>query len=279
MKSPSPARRGSAGRPGRGAGLAGPLALAVALAFEGDLVGVVGEAIDGALGEDRIIEERDPLVDRPVRGNDRRGATVALEDDFVEVARLLGIEAAQREVVDDEDVGSEEAAEHPLGGVIGAGLVEVLEEVVGAQEEDVAAGAAGGVSQRAGEKRFPDADGAEEDGVLMALEEAETEEVADAIAIKGNGGVPVEAFQVLLLLESGAVESEGEIRASGIILVGSARILSTVNNKLLCSAIVADAGVSPPTSSPSPTGLAERLAGLPQRVWLYSQNRVYSQPQ
>ena len=137
---------------------------------------------------------------------------MALEDDFVEVARLLGIEAAQREVVDDEDVGSEEAAEHPLGGVIGAGLVEVLEEVVGAQEEDVAAGAAGGVSQRAGEKRFPDADGAEEDGVLVALDEAETEEVAHAIAIEGNGGVPVEAFQGLLLVEAGAIESEGEIR-------------------------------------------------------------------
>ena len=69
MESPASALRGRAGGPGRGAVLAGPLSLAVALAFENDLVGVVGEAIDGALGEDGIIEERDPLVDRPVRGD------------------------------------------------------------------------------------------------------------------------------------------------------------------------------------------------------------------
>lgn len=67
----------------------------------------MGEAIDGALSEDGIVEERDPLVDRAVAGDDGGGAAVAFEDDLVEVARLLGVESAQAEVVDDQDVGGE----------------------------------------------------------------------------------------------------------------------------------------------------------------------------
>jgi hypothetical protein len=47
-----------------GGGFAGALPLAEALALHDDLVGIVGEPIERALGEDRIVEERDPLVDR-----------------------------------------------------------------------------------------------------------------------------------------------------------------------------------------------------------------------
>jgi len=52
-------------------GFARALALPVALSFEDDLVGVVSQAIDGALSEDGIIEERDPLVDGSVGRQDR----------------------------------------------------------------------------------------------------------------------------------------------------------------------------------------------------------------
>ena len=102
-------------------GLTGALSGAVAVAFHDDLVGVVGEAVEGALGEDGIVEEGDPLVDGPVGSDDGGGPTVALDDDLVEVAGLLGIEPAEPEVVDDEQVGSEEAPEDPLRGVVGAG--------------------------------------------------------------------------------------------------------------------------------------------------------------
>jgi hypothetical protein len=109
-------------------------------------------------GEDRIVEERDPLVDRPVRGDDGRGAAVPFEDDLVEVARLLGVEPAESEVIDDQDVGREQAAEDLVGGVIGARLVERLQEMVGAQEEDVAPGSALRVTERTGEEGLPDPD-------------------------------------------------------------------------------------------------------------------------
>ncbi len=211
MKSPPTPLRCSSSGPALGLRFAGPLSLAIALAFEDDLVGVVGESVDGALGEDGIVEERDPLVDGSIGSQYRRSTAVPFEDDLVEVTGLLGIETAQREVVDDEDVWSEQATEDLLGGMVGASLVKVSQQVVGAQEQDVATGPAGGVTKGAGEKRLADADGTEEDDVLLALEEAEAEEIADAIAVEGNGGVLVEALQGLLLLESGAVESEREV--------------------------------------------------------------------
>lgn len=136
---------------------------------------------------------------------------MSLEDDLVEVAGLLGVEAAQGEVVDDEDVGREQTAEDLLGGVIGTRLVEFAQEVIGAQEQDIATGAAGGVAERTGEKRLADTDGAKEDDILLALDEAKAEEVADTIAVKGDGGVPVETLQGLLLLETGTFESQGEV--------------------------------------------------------------------
>ena len=64
-------------------------------------MGIVREPVERALRQDRIVEERDPLLDCPIGGQDRRGAPVALEDHLVEVARLLGREPAQAGVVDE----------------------------------------------------------------------------------------------------------------------------------------------------------------------------------
>ncbi len=70
------------------------------------------------------------------------------------------------------------------------------------------AGAAGGVAEGAGQEGLADADGAEEDDVFVAFDEAETEEVADAVAIEGDRRIPVEALERLLLLEAGALEAD-----------------------------------------------------------------------
>jgi len=61
------------------------------------------------------------------------------------------------------------------------------------------------------QERLADADGAEEDDVLLALEEAEREQVLDPIAVEGDGCVPVEALEGVLLLEAGLAQSQAEI--------------------------------------------------------------------
>ena len=108
-----------------------PLAFSVAVAFDDDLVGVVRKSIDRTLSKDRIVKQRNPLVDGAVAGEDGGRASVSFEDDFVEIAGLLGIETTQAEVVDDEDVGGEQATQDFLGGVIGARLMKSLQEMIG----------------------------------------------------------------------------------------------------------------------------------------------------
>jgi len=79
-----------------------PLTAAIALALHDHLIGIVGEAIEGALGQDGIVEEGDPFLDGPVGGDDGGAPAMTLDDHLVEVAGLLGIEAAESEVIDDE---------------------------------------------------------------------------------------------------------------------------------------------------------------------------------
>jgi hypothetical protein len=187
------------------------LATAITLAFHDDLVGVVGEAVEGALGQDGIVEERDPLLDGPVGSDDGGASPVTLDDDLVEVAGLLGVEASEPEVVDDEQVRGQETPEHTLGGVICPGLMDVLEEGVATEEEHPVSGAAGAVTEGAGEERLADADGPEEEDVLLALEEPEAEEIADPVPVEGDGGVPVEVLEGVVFLEPGPVETSGEV--------------------------------------------------------------------
>ena len=60
----------------------------------------MGEPIESALRQDRVVEERDPLLDGAVAGDDGRGPPMPLEQDLVEVIGLLGSKAPQGEVVD-----------------------------------------------------------------------------------------------------------------------------------------------------------------------------------
>lgn len=95
-----------------------PPSTAATLSFHDDLVGNVGEAIQGGLGQDGIIEEGDPFLNGPVGGDDGGASPVTLDDDLIEVAGLLGAETTEPEVVDDQEVRSQETPEHLLGGVV-----------------------------------------------------------------------------------------------------------------------------------------------------------------
>jgi hypothetical protein len=170
----------------------------------------VGEAVEGTLGQDGIIEEGDPLLDGPVGSDDGGASAMALNDDFVEVAGLLGVEAPKSKIINDEEVRGEEAPEHFLGGVIGPGLVDEFEERIATEEEDAVSGPAGAVTEGAGEERFADADGSEEEDVLTALQEPEAEEIPDPVTVEGHRGVPVEVFERVSFLEPGPVEAGGE---------------------------------------------------------------------
>lgn len=171
----------------------------------------MGQTVHGTLRQDRIVEQPDPFLDRTVAGPDRRGSPVTFDDDLVQVARLAGVEPAKAEIVDDQQIRREQAAHSLLARVIGQGLVEFLEHLVRAQEEHLVAGAAGGMAQTTGEQSLAHTHGAEEQDVLGAFEEAEVEQVTDAVAIEGHRRVPVEVFQRAHLFEAGLLQAQRQV--------------------------------------------------------------------
>ena len=69
--------------------------LPVAGAFDDDLVAGVGQTVQGAVAQDGVVKEAEPLVHGPVAGDDAAGGPVAAEDEFVEIRRLLRGEPVQ----------------------------------------------------------------------------------------------------------------------------------------------------------------------------------------
>jgi hypothetical protein len=137
---------------------------------------------------------------------------VAFDDDLVQVAGLAGVQAPKAQIIDDQQIRREQAAHGFLARVIGQGLVEFLEHLVRAQEEDLMAGAAGGMSQTAGEQCFPHAHRSEEQDILGALDEAEVEQVTDPVAVEGDRRVPVEVLQRAHFFEAGLLQAQRQVR-------------------------------------------------------------------
>lgn len=128
------------------------------------------EPVDGTLGEHGVREQRDPFVNGAIAGEDGRGSAVAFQNDFVEVTGLLVIEAAQCKIVNDQQVRGEQAAKDLVGGAIGAGLMKLMQEPVGAHKQHLTAGAASGMAKGAGEEGLSDPHWTEEDHIFLALD-------------------------------------------------------------------------------------------------------------
>ena len=74
----------------------------VGVAFEGDDIGVVDEAVDHGRGDDVVAEHLAPTAERLVRGHDQRGAFVAGRDELEEQVGGLGFEGDVADLVDDQ---------------------------------------------------------------------------------------------------------------------------------------------------------------------------------
>jgi len=74
------------------------------------------------LARDGVIEQGHPLGDIAIRGDDQAGLAVSTDDHVVEVRRLLCGELVEAEVVGDEDVRREIAAQLAVEGVVGGGM-------------------------------------------------------------------------------------------------------------------------------------------------------------
>ena len=62
----------------------------VARSLDDYLVAGVGQLVQGAVAQDGIVEEAQPFVHSPVAGDYEAGPPVTVENELVEVCRLLG---------------------------------------------------------------------------------------------------------------------------------------------------------------------------------------------
>ena len=76
----------------------------VAVSLDDDLVAGVGQAVQGAVAQDGIVEEAEPLLHGPVAGDDHAGGTMPADDQLVEVCGLLGGEAVETQIVQNQQV-------------------------------------------------------------------------------------------------------------------------------------------------------------------------------
>ena len=78
--------------------------LSVAGPLDDDLVAGVGQAVQGAVAEDGVVEEAEPFLHGPIAGDDEAGDPMATDDQLVEVGGLLAPEPVETQVGQDEDI-------------------------------------------------------------------------------------------------------------------------------------------------------------------------------
>lgn len=185
---------------GRGAGSESGT---VAGAFDDELVGPVGEPIEGGVGQDRVGEEADPFAHVTVGRYKEAGVAMAFDDQRVEVFGLLLGEPMETEVVDQKQVRCEVAAEDCFEAMVGTGLAEFAQEMVGATEEHRVTGAGCRRTECLREEGLTDTDGTDEEDMLFALEEVEREEFVEMTAVELDSGRPVEVVEGDAFFEAG----------------------------------------------------------------------------
>jgi hypothetical protein len=135
---------------------------------------VVEQAIEDRCDGGGVPEELAPVLDGPVRGEDRAGALVPPHHEFEEVLGGGGRQLTHAEVVDDEQRDGRELVEAFLACAIEDGVGDLLDEDVGLAVEDADAlldrRAADGLRQVA----LPRAGRPEEEDVLSAVDELAT---------------------------------------------------------------------------------------------------------
>ena len=129
-----------------------------------------------------------------------------LNDQVVQVLALLSGETVQREIIQDEQIRRQVAAEDALLGVVATRLAEIFEQPVGTREHDAVAGSDGGSAERLDQKRLADADGSDQNDVLLALQELEREDVLELVTVDVHGRAPIERVQRDTLLKAGLIE-------------------------------------------------------------------------
>src|SRR6202171_4943175 len=92
-----------------------------ALAVEIDAVGVMNQAVEDGVGVGGIADQRVPLIDGELAGDDGGAVAVAILEDLQEVVASCGIERLEAPVVEDEKIDAAERAQQTRMAAVAAG--------------------------------------------------------------------------------------------------------------------------------------------------------------
>ena len=162
--------------------------LSVAGPLDDDLEAGVGQVIQGTVPEDGVVKEAEPFLHASVAGDHEAGDPVPADDQLIEVGGLLGGEAVETQVVQDQPVRRQKGPEGPVDGVVNSGLGHGPEEVVGMAEADRMTGADSRVAQGLGQEGLAHTGGPYQQDVLVSGEELQGEDGVQQSSVQGDGG-------------------------------------------------------------------------------------------
>lgn len=181
---------------------------AVALGSALHDVRVMQQPIEERAGRRRVAQELAPLVDRPVRGEDRAAALVAAHDDLEQVLRGGLGQLPQAQVIDDEQRHALEAPQEVLALAVERRVGEFLEQDVRFAVEDLEAGEDHGAADSLHQVALARARRAEEERVLGLRQEAPGRQLEDQRAVELLVEVEVEAVErAILVAEAGGLRA------------------------------------------------------------------------
>src|SRR5215210_1648432 len=175
---------------------------AVAGPFDDDLMGRVGQPIQCAISQNRIVEQRQPLVHASICSNAKTRPAMALDDQLVQIVALLGVEATEPKVIEDDEVWRQVPTKDLVVRAVCSRLAQLGQEGVGANEDHRVAGAHGRGAEALSEQGLSDADGANKDAMLLARQELQREHVLELTSVELDRRGPVEAVQGDAILEA-----------------------------------------------------------------------------
>ena len=128
---------------------------------------------------------------------------MTLHDELVEIVALLGVQAAEAKIVKDNKIRRQVATEDLVVCAVRTCLTELGEQRIGANEHHRVTGTHSSGPQALSQQRLADADGPDEDAMLLTRQELQREHVLQLAPIELDWGGPVEAVQRHAVLETG----------------------------------------------------------------------------
>jgi hypothetical protein len=131
----------------------------IAIAFEGDDVGVVDEPVDHGGGNDVVAEHLAPPAEGLVAGDDETGSFVAAGDELEEQVGRFGLEGDVADFIDDQQWVTAQPGELGLEPSVVVGLGEPVDPLAGGGEQHPVPGLAGADPQPDRQMGLPGAGG------------------------------------------------------------------------------------------------------------------------